>query len=749
MESALEKELTLRDLLTVYRRRRSVIFGTFIAIVVLGALYCVICTRRYEAMGSVQVQKESADAMGLSSLMSSAADSTSDALGANINLQTQANILQSGTLALRTIEDLHLEGTQDFKPRWNPIGAVLGMVSPSGIADPPSAKLENAPQRERAALQVFSKNLKVKPVGGTRVIEISYSNPDPKVAAAVVNNLMQSLQDYNFQTRYNATNQASIWLSSQLSELRQESENLQAQVVNLQKESGVFSLGTTDSQGREQAYSGVLDRFQETTAALTQAEQNRILKGAISQAADSGDAEMLSGLAGNTSINSQGANNSLMVIQNLRQQEATQQAALQEAEAKYGPSYPKLDEMRASIASLEHAIAREAVRLRDRAKSDYAIAAQAEVGTRRQYEKLKDDAGKLNDKAISYAILRQEAEESRGLYEDLLKRLKEAGVLEGLRSSNITVIDPGRVPAKPKTPNVPLYMAVSFGVGLFIGNLAALVVDTLDNKINSIAEVEEIVGQRILGATPFSDLAPRSSTLHSPISLQSPQSTYTESVRAVRTALLLTSGASEHGGSVVLVTSAIPGEGKTLFSANLAVVLAQSNRKVLLVDIDLRRGTLRRSLGLPARPGLSEMLANQDPQSPIVSLFPELPQLHVLLAGGTPPNPSDLIEAGIRARIAQWRKEYEFIVLDSPPVLPITDAVQLNPLADITVLVCRVRFTERMQLRRAHRILTADSKHYLGVVLNGLRPHDESYYGYYGYRKYGYSYGEDNDAQDS
>ena len=161
------------------------IYGTVLAVVVLAALYCAVATRRYEATGTLQVEKESSDAMGLESLMSSASGA-SDALDANINLQTQANILQSDTLALSTIEALHLEGTKDFQPHWNPIRRVLELFSPSGTADSPGVPLENAPERRRRALKIFQANLKVKPVSGTRLIEIDYLNPDPQLAAAEI-----------------------------------------------------------------------------------------------------------------------------------------------------------------------------------------------------------------------------------------------------------------------------------------------------------------------------------------------------------------------------------------------------------------------------------------------------------------------------------------------------------------------------------------------------------------------------------
>ena len=377
----------------------------------------------------VQIQKESSDGLGLDSLMSDAGGA-SDALEANIIIQTQASILESDTLALRTIEKLNMEQTKDFGPHWNPFAWALNFISPKGVSDPLGVPLSEAPGRRRSALKVFSKNLKVKPVSGTRLIEIDYLSPDPKLAAAVVNELTQGLIDYTFQTRFNATNQASTWLTGQLSELRKDSESLQAKVVDLERQSGVYSMGTVDSEGREQAYSGVLDKLQQVTIALTQSEENRILKGSIARAAESGDAEMLSGLAGNTMLGTgglAGMSNSLSLIQGLRQQQVTQAAALKQEEAKFGSSYPKVTEMRAELDALDRAIHEEMERIRKRAETDSSVAEETEKFTRAQYNKAKAQADKLNDKAIEYTIVRQEAEESRQLYEELLKRPERGG----------------------------------------------------------------------------------------------------------------------------------------------------------------------------------------------------------------------------------------------------------------------------------------------------------------------------------
>ena len=716
-------------------------YSTVLVFGILAAIYCTVSTRRYRATSTIQVQKESSSGLGLDSLMSSGEDA-SDALEADIVIQTQANILQSDTLALRTIENLHMEQTDDFRSHWSPIGWFFGLISPEGATDTPGVRLEDAPMRRRNALGIFAKNLKVKPVAGTRLIEIDYLSSNPKLAALVVNDLTQGLTDYTFQTRYNATNQASNWLAAQLTELRKQSEDLQAKVVDMERQSGVYNLGTTDAQGRDQAYSGVLDQLQQTTTALSMAEQNRILKEAVAQAAQSGDAEMLSGLSGNTMAGNTSMSNSMELIQSLRQQEASQQASLQEISAKYGPSYPKLAELRASIAGLEHSIQEEVARIKERAKSDYAIALRDENETRTKYLQAKQQADKLNDKTIQYSILRQDAQQSRDLYEDLLKRLKEAGVLEGLKSSNITVVDPARVPAEPVKPNVPAIMLAALCGGGLLGCLGGLLVDTLDRNISSINEVEELTGQPLLGATPLfgADVRQPSHSDHAGLTvLDDPHSTFAEALRAIRTSILLTGGS---GSRVILVTSSIPGEGKSTICANLAAVFAQSNRKVLLVDLDMRRGSLRRLVGQPVGTGLSELLAEQQEEVPIVSIK-VLPNLHFLQSGRTSPNPSELLDSQIKNWISAWREQYDFILLDAPPMLPVADAQIVHPLADITVLMARTNFTERAQLQRSFRLLTSSSKHFVGVIVNGLRPHDENYYGYYGYKNYADHYGED------
>ena len=741
-----EKDPTLRDLLRIFHRRKRAIFVTASVVFLLSVCACVFMTRRYTASSVIQLEKSSSDSLGLDSLMGAASGGASDALSVNIDLQTQASILESEALALKVVKDLNLEQNEDFKPHFSPIGWAMGLVSPRGPADPVHASLEDSPARRARVAKAFAKNLKVKVTAGTRLLEVDFTNRDPKVAAAVVNHLVQALIDYTFQTKFTATNQVSQWLEGQLGDLRKQSEELQSRVVALQQGSGIFGVGGTDPQGKPVIYSPILDRLQQSTAQLSQAQMNRVLKASVAEVVKTGNAELISQLSG-TSIASgsgQGVMNSLALIQNLRLQEATLQAQIGQDASQFGAAYPKLIQERASLKGVQQSLQEEIKRTADRSENDYKIALKTEQGAREAYENDRVAAEKLNDKSIEYAILSKEADQSQELYQDLLKRLKEAGILEGLHSSNVTVVDQASAPARPSKPQVPLYLALGVGLGIFLGCCVALLVEAVDNKIQGTEDVDALQIP-LLGISPqieASQTGPRAIMLDS----RHTDMAFGESVRRLRSGLLIARSGTPP--QVLLMSSPSPGEGKSTLSLNLAISLSQYEKKVLLVEADMRRPVLRRRLGLEGTDGLSVLLSDREAAAGIVPA-PNNPNLYFLPAGPAPPYPADLLGSPrMHSLMEEWRAEFDFIVVDSPPVLPVTDAQLLEEMADATVLLARVGVTTRAALGRAYNLLLTHRKDAarpaIGVLLNFVTRRSSAYYGYYGYyggKKYEYQQG--------
>jgi succinoglycan biosynthesis transport protein ExoP len=759
-------ELTISDLLLTLRRRKKLAAIIAALCFLMGIAVCVLMTPRFEAKAVIEIQKTSADMLRLQT-MTGSSDDAGDALNANLDLQTEAEILQSDALALKVIEDLHLDRTRDFQSRFSPIGWVLGFFASPAQPDVPGATLADSPQRRSHALTIFAAHLKVKPVPGTRLIEVRYLHSDRQVAPAVVNDLVRALKDYGFQTRYAATRESSEWLNGQLADLKQQAQNLQSKVADLQKKSGVYSLGA-DSQGRDQVYSSTLDRLQQSTTALMAATSNRIMKGAVFQTAKNGDPELISALAGGGLMGaSAGVQNSFTLLQTLRSQQATLQAQLAQDSSKFGTDYPKLVDERSSLESVTKAISDEVNRIGERAANDFRASQEAEDRLKSVYVQTKADAERLNDKAIEYGIAKQEADDSRGLYEDISKRLKEAGVIEGFHSTNIAIVEPGRVPARPAKPNVPLYLGVSLLSGLFLGVCGALFFDSVDTKIQSIEEMEQLLESPLLAVLPeFRKPSKKGlsngatlSTDESVYVMDAPATPFAEALRGLRTKLLH----SAHGvpSKVILVTSSVPGEGKSTVSANLAALLARSGKRVLFVEADMRNPAsssravnsligadqLDQLLSVSSTLGdaestehladfsteLSVLLTDEDERLHSVTVKSAY-GMELMQAGPTPSFPAELLDSDrMRGLMDNWKLQFDYIVFDSPPVLAVTDAAVLSHMADVTLLVARPGFSSSKGLKRALELIGLSKQSRVGVVLNAVDRRSASYTEYYGH----------------
>jgi succinoglycan biosynthesis transport protein ExoP len=748
----MEHRRGLPALVAVLKRRRLVILRTMVVCLALAALACVLTTRRYIAASEIQVQKPAAETLGMAAPGSSGSSDT-DAQNAGLTLQTQVTVLQSPAMAMKVMEDLKLENSGEFQKHFNLVTWVSQLFQPPPPLEVQGATLAESPGKRDRMLKTFQDDLDIRIVPGTRVISIAFASSDPNLAAQVVNYLVNSLQTYANQTQTAETSQASKWMETQLAQLKAESDAAQDKLVKLQKETGVVQVAGTTDDGQPQAYSSSVDQYQKATAQLSQAQTNRIQKGAIYEIVKSGNPETIVGLPQNPLLSgaAAGMSGELAVISNLRTQEATVKAQIDEVSAKFGPSYPKVGELKADLASIESSINEEIARLRERARNDYVVAQQIEAGTRRLYDSQRQDASAVNDKTVQYQIAKQQADQARAVYEKLLGSWKEAGALQAFRTNGIAIVSPALAPSEPSQPNVPLYLGTALAAGLLFGCIMAFVVDSMDTKIGDIQRLELQMGQAPFGVLPTYETkkTPMRLSGHTLAlaageqvpSLKEPHSPYVEALRALRTTLL-----SSWGGAhpqVLLVTSSTEGEGKSTLSSNLAVILAQQGKRVLLVDADLRRPNLHRIFRCSSDVGLSSILGGEiAPElSPIMRLD-TVPGLDILLAGPIPNYSAELLGSSkMESALESWRGQYDFIILDGAPVLPVTDSVVLSSLADATLLVARYQTTQQQSLDRSMGILRAQlgSNRHIGVVLNGVERSANAYYSYYGIKDTAYN----------
>ena len=486
---------------------------------------------------------------------------------------------------------------------------------------------------------------------------------------------------------------------------------------------------------------------------MTEAESDRMEKEAVYRQTQTNDPEAVA--AAISADSAGGTASSSRLLDKLREQQATLGIQVAELSSQFGPSYPKVVQIKDQLQEIDRQLKSETNKAIDRLKGEYLAALQRENMLRDSFEKQKQEANKLNESAIEYSLLKRDVESNRTLYEGLLEKLKEAGVTAGLRSNNFRIINAARVPTGPSEPNIPRNLTFALGFGVISGIGLAFLLENMDNTVRTPEQAQAVSGLPSLGMIPLGSKINNRGLAGARLALTSsqeavelvtqvrPQSQMAESYRALRTSLLLSNlGAPP---KVIMVTSARPQEGKTTTSINTAIVLAQKGVPVLLVDADLRRPSVHKTLGMGPRSGLSNVLTGSATLEQTVTVSPVLPNLFILAAGSPPPNPAELLaSSNMRDLIVELRARYEHIVIDTPPTLSVTDAVVLSPGADSTILVIRSGQTTKQALRRARDILMQVNAHVAGVLLNAVDLTSPDYYYYYEYQgKYSEYYKED------
>jgi len=621
-----EQESPLLHYWRILKKRRWIMAATLAIIFALSAIMTLNTTRLYQATSKVAIFPETPNVLGFKDGENSSPDYQYD-----VTLETQAAILRSDALAMKVIEAMRLDQNPTF----------AGATSAHAEDSIRVSSMQPDPAKTAGLLGAFRGGLNVQLISNSRLVQISYTHPDPRLATEIANALVRTFVEENFRTKYESVTQTSVWLSTELADLQMKVQTSEEKLVRYQKDHSI--LGVDEKQNI------VTAKLDELNKELTGAQTDRIQKESNFRLAETGDPAAL------TKTSREGTSS---MLEKLREKEAELNTQYAQATTQFGPGYPKVAELNNQLKQLRTEIAAEQTRMQNEIHNQYLAAVQRENLLTTAFEQQKREANQLNESAIEYSVLKRDAEANRQLYQDLLQRLKEAGVSAGLRSSNIRVVDVARTPTSPIKPNVPRNLELGLLLGLACGIGLAFVLESLDTSIRNMEQVSAISTLPALGTIPLQlsrnghsrkrlkAVSAEIEKSESPalVTYVRPKSEAAEAYRALRTSILLSAFGAPP--KVILITSALPQEGKTTISANSALVLAQRGSRVLLIDADLRRPGIDKLFGFRSRGGLSSVISGVDKVEDVIVPFTRAPNLWIMPAGPIPPQPAVLTEQG-------------------------------------------------------------------------------------------------------
>ncbi len=713
------REPHLLDYLLILRKHQWLITFFLLAVVSIVTIATFRMQPIYEATARVEVDRDTPNAFRFNE-----SDQAGEFEDTEDYIITQSKILQSETLAMQTVKSMGLDHLSQFggypgKPeKAEPAGSDASLMRPP-------------------ALGAFLGGLSIKRVPNSRLLDVTFETTNPVLAARVVNAHLNNFIEQNFRSRFDAATQASNWMAGQLNEMKIKVENAEDARLEYERDNQIWTIDEKSDISSQ--------KLGELEKELTDAQADRINKEAVYQLAQSGNYDAIAAVRDS------------VVIQDILKQQTTLSAAYTDAVTQYGPKFPKVLRIQAQLKDLDQLITREKLNIGNQVEADYRGSRQRELLLKDALDEQKAEVNQTAEKLVQYNILKREADTNKQLYDGMLQKLKEAGITAGLRSSNIRIVDPALIPDGPSRPNKPRNILLSILVGFLGGIGLALLREYLDNTVKTPDDVETLARLPSLAVVPaltnssgkrrgrFSKLLKTSVVTSKEgraelISHNMPQSQMSEAFRALRTSLLLSQ--ADHPPQVILMTSALPREGKTTAAVNLAVTLAQLGDKTLLVDADLRKPGINRALSLVdgKHAGLSSYLAGVSSLDLITVPHPAITNLEAIPTGPIPPNPADLLSSRrLTELIAELRTRYKFVVIDSPPIMAATDAVILSVLVDGVLMVVRSGETPKEAFTRTRDLLVGVKCHMLGVVLNAVDASSPDYY--YSYRYYPYSYG--------
>lgn len=713
--------ISLRELWRLALKRKWIVITTALAVFAVVTLISFLIVPTYTAVGQILIEREP-NILSFENIFK--IETFNDDY-----YQTQYKLLQSRALAGETIDRMRLSENNEFVKAAVKDGKRQG------------EDLKNNPLARRKLISELLKRLSIQPVRKTRLVEVSFSDRDPKFAAEALNALFEAYIEMNSQKKYQATEQAADFLASQITSVRAETEANEKKLQDYGKEKNIISLSNSENT--------VIEKLGELNRALTDAQIDRINKETYYNEIRIATPDYIPNALNNTLIQNLGEEYNRLYRDYVKRSET------------FLPDFPEIQSLKAELDTAKKALEDETQAIINRAYTDFQTALSREQALAAVFNTQRRESFQLNSNAIQYNSLLIQIQNEKNLLESLMTRKSETDVssrLKGLGTSNIWIVDKAEIPLSPSRPDKIKNMILGLMIGLFAGLGLALLFENLDVTVKDSDDIKKYAGIPMLGMVPaFSksermreyeetpeeentepgEKAKPAWTMEAAQDLIvhfSPTSSVAEYYRSIRTTLLFSTVDAKM--RALAVTSPLPQEGKTVTTCNLAVALAQAGKRVLIIDADLRKPRLHKVFRVKNLVGLTKYLTGDLAWEDLLHATP-IPSLFLINSGPVPPNPLELLGSEKTAKlIDQLKENFDFILADTPPVLAVSDALVLGSQMDGAILVVRSGRTPREALKQTEEKMAAHKIKSLGVIINNVRMRDIEEYNVSSYFEY-------------
>jgi succinoglycan biosynthesis transport protein ExoP len=674
--------VSIGDLFRTLRSRLPLILTCAAVCVLCSVIYLILTKPVYEGAATVRIDPSRAGSLGLTDLTGNA---TNDG---DAGLHTEIAVLKGDGVALRTLQSLSDETFQS-----------LTGVSKSAANLPD--RLEALTPAQQDILNNFEGAVDAKQVEGTSLINVTVHATAPRTAADAVNTLIKAYVVQSFTSRDNSVAQLRTWLSAQMATLKNQVDTAQQKLADFQEANNIVG-GAGGADGGAGGGNTITDRLRILNQSLAAAQAERIDKESQLRSAANASPTALATLFPNPNLNA------------LQASQGDLETKAAQLSAKFGPKYPPLLEINKQLATIDTEIKNNVNSVHQRLQQQYDASKSNEDMLQKQYDTQTKTAYGLNRNQAEYAVLQGDVTSSRDLYDILRRKMAQASVDADVNGLNTVLVDSSRVPTMPVAPKKALILGASLILGLFAGIVAAFLGEALTDTLRNPNQIEREVGLPVIGLLPRDGAG-------SLVTLRQPASKNAEAYRNVRNAIMLTLP-REHSKKL-LVTSSLPGEGMSKVAANLAISLAQAGYRVLAVDTDLRSPSLHQEFGADNTTGLSKVLVDPTQAGKFTQPVKELSTLFFLGAGPSVTFSSErLASESFRGMLQQWESQFDFVVLQSAPLLVVSDGLSLAAWADSVLLVTRYGVTRLKTLTQARNLLRRTDAHVAGVLVDDVPP---------------------------